>query len=172
MALSACAVQSASRNSTPGVNEVAWEAVSSSLKGSYIFFFFIIIIIIFFLFVFWWSANQFTFYMPMGVGGIALRKVSHDRPCSAVSRSWWLDSVRAGGAGWPLLSPKHAGPLWGGVSRVLPCPLLRWHYGQLRVMLSIWSKSKRNEWVGLGSLWAINHIYQCGKKESNTVIPN
>ena len=40
----------------------------------------------------------------------------------------------AGGAGWPILSPKHAGSSWERSLRGVAVPLLCQHYRQLRVM--------------------------------------
>ena len=51
------------------------------------------------------------------------------------SRSWHLDSVRAGRAGWPLLSPKQAGSSQGRSFEGVVLLPLHWHYRQLRVML-------------------------------------
>ena len=50
------------------------------------------------------------------------------------SKFWYLDSVLAGGAGWPLLSPKHAGSSRGRSYRGVALPLLCQHFRQLRVM--------------------------------------
>ena len=66
-----------------------------------------------------------------------------------ISRSWYLDSVRAGGAGWPLLSPKHAGSLGGRSFRCValppPASALPPTQGDAVYM---WQELRENGWVG------------------------